>query len=160
LALAKREKRRDLLIFVASMLIGGFFEYICSLGQELAFGTISWNYKGTQLNLHGRTNFYFALMWGFLGLVWVRYIYPQLSRLIEKIPNRVGKPITWILLAALVFDIAISAGAVSRWSHRAAGEPASNAVALFLDEHYPDAKMHEIYPHMRFVRGSQIIQPQ
>ena len=30
----------------------------------------------------------YALIWGFLGLVWVRYLYPWTAKLIEKIPKK------------------------------------------------------------------------
>ena len=47
---------RDLFIFAAGALLGGVFEYICSVVQEKVTGTISWDYRNFPLNLHGRIN--------------------------------------------------------------------------------------------------------
>lgn len=149
--LSRREKSRDLRIFVGSMLIGGVFEYLCSLLQELAFGTVSWEYSNTQLNLHGRTNLMFTLMWGFLGLLWVREVYPPLSKMIERIPLLLGKILTFILLAGILANITVSSFAVHRWSDRHHGVASGNVVETFFDTNYPDEFLREIYPNMQFV---------
>lgn len=154
LALSRHEKRRDVWIFLGSLLIGGAFEYLCSLGQETVFGSVSWEYSKTALNLQGRTNLMFSLIWGILGLLWVRYAYPPLSRAIERIPNALGKALTWVLSAALAADIAVSAAAVMRWSQRLEGRPPANAIERAVDERFPDARLERIYPHMTFRKAS------
>ena len=69
LALYRLRGRRELLIFFVAALAGGLVEYLSSLFQELALGTISWEYSDTPLNVGGRTNLMFSLIWGVLGLV-------------------------------------------------------------------------------------------
>jgi uncharacterized membrane protein len=86
--LYKLYKLSDTLIFVISAVVGAGFEYFCSWFQETLFGTVSWDYSNTPLNLNGRTNLMYALIWGFLGLVWVRYLYPWASKFIEKMPKK------------------------------------------------------------------------
>lgn len=83
-ALYKLYKLNDTLVFVISAFVGAGFEYFCSWLQEQMFGTVSWDYSDTPFNLDGRTNLMYALIWGFLGLVWVRYLYPWTAKLIEK----------------------------------------------------------------------------
>ncbi|ULQ59768.1 putative ABC transporter permease [Brucepastera parasyntrophica] len=152
LILSRFAKKGDIFLFLGGMIIGGLFEYMCSLGQELIFGSVSWEYSDTQLNLHGRTNLMFSLMWGFLGLVWVRYIYPRLILLIRKIPVKPGKIAAIIVFVALLADASISSIAVSRWSERAKGVAASGRLDEFCDKHYPDDRMEKIYPNMQFVK--------
>ncbi len=147
--LRKLAVKRDLWIFLGSMFIGGVFEYLCSLGQELIFGTVSWEYSGTQLNLDGRTNIMFAFCWGILGLLWVKDLYPYMSQLIERIPPKIGKPLTWFLVAFMVLNMGISALAVGRQTERREGVPADNAVRRFLDDHYTDEFLGVIYPNMQ-----------
>ena len=151
LILARRQRKSDLGVFVGGMLIGGFFEYIISLSQELLFSSVSWEYSHTQLNLHGRTNLMFSLIWGFLALVWVRYMYPALVRFIRKIPAKLGHIFAVVLAILLTANIGISALAVHRWSERASGDPVGNALDSFLDERYPDERLKEIYPNLVFV---------
>ncbi len=150
--LSRRDKGHDVYIFLGGMIIGGAFEYLASLAQELAFGTVSWEYSHTQLNLHGRTNLMFSLMWGVLGLVWVREVYPPLSKMIERIPVLTGRILTFVLLSAVLANIGVSSLAVHRWGERNRGTEAENPVDTFLDEHYPDAMLRAIYPNMLFVR--------
>jgi hypothetical protein len=152
LAFLRYRKSHDLVVFVGSMLIGGGFEYLCSLGQQLAFNSYSWEYSQTQLNLHGRTNLMFSLIWGFLGLVWVRYIFPVLVRLIRRIPKRFGRIFAVIFTVALAGNVLISGAAVHRWSERTQGSAPVNAVERFIDEHYPDAMMKDVFPNMQFYK--------
>ena len=87
------------------------------------FGTISWEYSDTPLNLGGRTNLQYAVFWGLLGLIFIKHTYPFLSGWIERIPNRAGKIITWVLVVLLVLDMLISSLAVRRWTNRSLGQP-------------------------------------
>lgn len=143
------QKRSRLWIFLGSALIGGGFEYLCSLFQELAFGTVSWEYSHSFANLHGRTNLAFSVAWGILGLIWVKNIFPTLNRWIEKIPRAVGVLLTWLFTVFMIFNMAISALAVYRQSQRRMDIPAQNQLDVFLDRHYPDDYLKKIYPNMQ-----------
>ena len=141
-------KKRDLWVFIGSAILGSAAEFICSWVQETVFGSVSWQYDGTTLNLQGRINLLHALLWGFLGLLWVKEMYPRFSRLIEKIPNKWGVPLTWVIVVLLVLDMAISGFAVARQAARHDGEPAANAFEEFLDEHYDDEYLGRIYTNL------------
>ncbi len=147
--LYKLYKLSDTLIFVISAFVGAFFEYICSWFQEMVFGTVSWDYSGTLLNLDGRTNLMFALIWGFLGLVWVRYIYPFASKMIEKIPVKVGTILTTILIVFMLFNAFMTVSSVYRWNQRTNGVQASNQFEVYIDNHFNDDKMRFLFPHMQ-----------
>lgn len=75
-----------LLIFCASALIGGAFEYFTSWFMETAFGITAWNYTGQWLSIDGRTSGKYMFFWGLLGLIWVKLILPRLLALIQRIP--------------------------------------------------------------------------
>lgn len=143
--------KRDLWIFLGSMVLGGAVEFVCSWVQEQLFGTVSWEYSETPFNLDGRTNLMFAFCWGILGLLWVKDFYPRMSGWIERIPRRVGIPLTWVLLVFMVLNMAVSAMAVTRWVARTYDVPAQNQVEAFLDERYPDDRMERVYPNMMLV---------
>ncbi len=115
-ALYKLYKLNDTLVFVISAFVGAGFEYFCSWLQEQMFGTVSWDYSDTPFNLDGRTNLMYALIWGFLGLVWVRYLYPWTAKLIEKIPKRAGAIITTFLIVFMAFNGFMSVTATARWT--------------------------------------------
>lgn len=141
----------DILIFLLSMVIGGAFEYICSFAQQAVFGTVSWEYSGTTLNLGGRTNLMYSFFWGVLGVLWVKDAYPRLSRMIERIPRRAGKIATVLTTIFMVVNMLLSAGAVLRQSERINEVPATNAAQSFFDEYFDDEYLAMIYPHMQYV---------
>lgn len=149
LFLFRLHKAGDLIIYLASAVIGATFEYFCSYFQEMFLGTVSWDYSDTPFNLDGRTNLMFALIWGLLGLSWLRYIYPVFSRLVEKIPKRKGTIITAVLVVFLAVDSAMSIAAVYRQTQRHNGVPAQNAAVEWIDNTFNDDYMSLVFPHMK-----------
>ena len=151
LALYKLRGRNGFVVFLISGVIGAAFEFVCSWFQEMVFGTISWEYSDTPLTLGGRTNFQYAVFWGLLGMIFIKHTYPFLSRWIERIPNRLGKILTWVFIVFMIFNMLISGLAVRRWTNRSLGQPPANAVSALLDRLYPDEFMRIIYPNMSVV---------
>ncbi len=150
LVLFLRKIRHSFVLFLIGSVLGGVVEYIASYVQQYVFGSVSWNYSHEPLNIGGRTDVIFALFWGLLGVLMIRIIYPKLSMLIDKIPNRPGFFITWILIIFIVFDIFISSAAVMRMYQRYEHKPAVNVFERFLDEWYPDKKVRRVYGNMVF----------
>lgn len=148
LCLYKLHKKSDIVVYIASAVIGATFEYYCSYFQERFLGTISWDYSDTPFNLDGRTNLTFALIWGLLGLIWLRYLYPFISRTIEKIPKNKGKIITVILCVFMAFDAAVSVAAIQRKNERAVNIPPKTFIGQSIDVVFNDDYMNFVYPHM------------
>lgn len=158
LFLYKMYNQKDFLIFIASMVIGGGFEYLCSFLQQAMFGTVSWEYSNSPLNIGGRTNLMYSFFWGILGLVWVKDLYPVLSRAIQRIPKKAGRALTIGFSLFMAVDMALSAGAVYRQSQRINHIPAENAVQTFFDTYFPDEFLDFIYPHMQYVGKPDIVE--
>ena len=136
---------KNIYIYIGSFIVGGIFEWCCSFFQEMAFGTVSWYYGKDTLGILERTSLVYCVFWGFLGIVWVRVVYPFMSNLIEKIPVKIGRILTVILVVFVIFDAVISIIACLRQSERALGEKASNKFEVFLDKHYPDERLNKIF---------------
>ena len=141
-------EKRDLIIFIVCALTGAIFEYLCSVFQELAFGTISWDYSNTQLNFGGRTNLVLAVLWGLLGFVWIKSLLPRISNTIKEVPRRILVPLTIIGTIFIVFSICISYMAIGRQSERRDGIIANNILREFLDNNYSDEILKRLYPNM------------
>lgn len=137
--------KSPILLFLGGMLLGGGFEYMCSLIQEKVFGTISWDYSHQFFNIGGRTSLKYMLIWGVLALIFMKFIYPILSNLIEKIPINIGNVLTLILIVFMIINIIISIIACLRQSERSLGKDPSNKVEVFLDKHYPDERLNRIF---------------
>ena len=107
-------------VFCLSFVVGTVTEYICSLGQEIVFGSVAWDYSKMPLNINGRICLLYSVFWGLLGVMWIKSIYPRVAKVILKIPNKAGKIITILFSVFIVFDGIMSLGAVWRWSKRVA----------------------------------------
>ncbi|MEG1069129.1 MAG: putative ABC transporter permease [Ruthenibacterium sp.] len=137
-------------VFITSALVGSAFEWTCSFLQEFVFGCVSWEYSDTPANIGGRTNLFFAICWGVMDFLFIRNLYPFMSEAVEKIPNRIGKPLTIFLAILMSLDIIISFSAVTRQSMRIKGNAPDTAIGAFLDRHYPDEYLKKVYPSMQF----------
>lgn len=136
-------------IFAGGFIIGGTYEYICSVFTEMVFGTVFWDYSKMPLNIGGRTNVLFCTFWGVLAVVWVRVLYPRMSRLIEKIPPLAGKITTWIIVFVMACNGLLTAGAMMRYNTRRERPVANGKVEAFFDERYDDAFMEARWPNMK-----------
>lgn len=142
------EGKRDLSIFMVGTFAGGVYEYICSLITEGLFGVRFWDYSHIPFNIDGRINLLFCFFWGIIAVIWVQNIYPFLSSKIEDIPIKYGKILTWGLVVLMVFDMAISAGALMRSYQRYKEIPPQSCLGEFFDEHYTDEFLAQRYQNM------------
>lgn len=138
-------------IFLTGTLLGGVYEYICSLFTENIFGAKFWNYSKIPFNIQGRINVLFCLFWGVAAILWVRYFYPALSGKIEQIPRKIGRPLTWCLAVFMAINMGLSSFALNRAYERHLEIPAQSAMERFLDRNYQDEKIKKIYPLLKFV---------
>lgn len=151
--------KNAILVMLGGVVIGTLVEYASSLVEEYMFGSSSWDYSEMPFNLNGRVNLLYSIFWGILALAWVRYLYPLMEQWINRIPNDIGKPLTWMLLVFMVVNIAVSAMAVKRWSARQNDIPPHTQVGTYFDRHYPDSRMKKIFPNMNF-KNSPLQNPQ
>ncbi|MCI9446283.1 MAG: putative ABC transporter permease [Lachnospiraceae bacterium] len=144
--LYRYRNHEDRYIFFAGTLLGGAYEYICSVFTELAFGTVFWDYSKIPFNLGGRINLLFCFFWGIAAWVWMKLLYPIVSEWIEKVPKKAGNWVTAITFVLMIGNILLSGLALNRYSERAHGIAAGNDFAAWIDEKYPDERMDRIYP--------------
>lgn len=133
-------------IFFVSFIIGTIAEYIMSWGMELVLGFTAWNYSHLFLNINGRVCLLLSLFWGILGIVWIKWIFPLLNKMIDMIPTKVGNITMYILIGFLAIDIFISYAAVTRQKERFRLQEPTNWFDHFLDEHYTDAFLEKVFP--------------
>lgn len=150
-ALYPLRNRSGVFSFVGGMIIGSAVEYGCSLFQEMVFGSVSWDYSNRPFNLNGRICLLYSVYWGVLGILWIKDLYPRMARLILRIPNRIGKPVTWMLCAFMLVNTLLTGAAVRRWTQRRAGDDAQNRIEERLDARYPDERMERIFSNLEFV---------
>lgn len=140
--------RSDSYIFIFGTVLGGAYEYICSVFTELVFGTVFWDYSDIPFNLGGRINLLYCFFWGIAAVIWLKVLYPRLSGLIEKLQKKAGVIFTWVMIVFMIFNVIMSGLALNRYTQRhVSGKDSTNAVSQFLDSHFPDERMEHIYPN-------------
>ena len=147
--LYRYRNRSDGFLFFAGTFLGGACEYLCSVFTEIVFGTVFWDYSKIPFNLGGRINLLYCFFWGIAAVIWLKILYPFISGWIEKIPMRIGKILTWVLLIFMIMNMAVSALALARMDARASGIPAENVLEEWLDSSYNDDVMSRIYPNAK-----------
>ncbi len=149
------KSKSDGYIFAAGTLLGGAYEYVCSVFTELVFGTVFWDYSGFKFNLGGRINLLYCFFWGIAAVVWMKLLYPKLSGWIERLPVKLGTALCNGMIVFMVFNCLISAFALARYEQRQTGmeqevEPKAGWVE-FLDTYFDDERMERIYPNAKIV---------
>ena len=154
-ALYQFRNRGRVFSFVGGFVVGSVVEYACSWFQEVCFGSTSWDYSNMPYNLNGRICLLYSIFWGILGIFWIKDIYPRMAKWILKIPNKVGKPLTWVLLVFMVFNSVMTLFTSLRWTARREGVEPRNAFEASLDEHYTDERMQKIFANAEFTEDRE-----
>lgn len=147
LLLHRYRDKSDSFMFWAGTFLGGAFEYVCSVFTEIVFEKIFWDYSAIPFNLGGRINLLYCFFWGIAAVVWMKHLYPKVSALIEKIPIKTGKILTWVMMIFMCANMLVSSMAMIRSTERANGVPAEAKWQEIMDERFDDARMQRIYPN-------------
>jgi len=148
----KMEKSNLLVLFVVFAILGSALEFVASLFQEIVFGSVSWNYKKQLFNIAGRVSLKMTVIWGSLGVAFVKLIYPLFNLMLSRMQGPVWNFICTILTVFMVFNLLVTSVAVLRWGERVTeGSEPSNSVEAFLDESYDDETMTAMFSNMKLI---------
>lgn len=147
--LYRYKEKPDRTIFFAGTVLGGAYEYVCSVFTEIVFGKVFWDYSHIRFNLGGRINLLYCFFWGIAAVVWIKFLYPGISAWIEKVPVKMGKGITWVMVVFMCCNIVVSGMALVRSTQRAEGIPATTSWQQTMDERFDDERMERIYPNAK-----------
>ena len=133
LLLYKFKDESYLKIFLLSFIGGSILEYIMSWGMELVLGFTAWDYSNSFLNINGRICLLFSIFWGILGILWIKILYPQIEKMLNKINPKIYKIVIICITIFLLFDILLTVSSVNRAREADKGIPPSNGYERFLD---------------------------
>lgn len=142
-----------LLQFGAFFFSGALVEYLASLFQEVCFGSVSWDYSKHFMNIGGRVSLQMALTWGILGILFMRFLFPLLNRVFEKLNGKKYAQLCGILTVFMVINLTATSIVVTRWQNRLDGTSPTNSVERAIDYIYRNDKMEGLFPNMRFTMG-------
>ena len=146
--LYKYKDRSAFWLFGMATLLGGAYEYLCSVFTEIVFGAVFWDYSALPFNLGGRINLLYCFFWGLAAVAWFKVLFPPLDRLIESLPRRGGTILTWCLVVFMAVNMIVSSAALIRYDARLEGVAAQTSLDTLLDEHFDDSYMQRVYPKL------------
>ena len=149
--LRQEKEKSDRYLFVFGTILGGAYEYLCSAVTELLFGTVFWDYSKFKFNLGGRINLLYCFFWGIAAVVWMRYGYPLVEKLMKKVRSYIRPWMTVLLAVFMAVNMLTSALALARYDARTSGEAPTGSIDRLLDERFDDARMERVYPNAKKV---------
>ena len=126
----------------------GMLECFAGWFFETSFGIVAWSYSSVPLNIHGWTCVAMMVLWGAVGVIWVRWVLPLLLEIIERIPTGVRAPLTACLLTFILADSVLTLVCIDCWFWREAGYPVTTPVQQFCATYFGDDIMHERFETM------------
>lgn len=144
-------------IFLKCMVLGTLYEFLCGYFGEKMFGVTFWDYSGFPLHIGKYINVPFCLVWGLLGVLWVKKIYPAIKNNI-KVLDRNGKKI-WlnILMLFMILSQLFTGMALLRMYERQNGIAAKNGIERMMDVYFTDQLLQKFFPKMKnAVTGEKI----
>lgn len=140
------------IIVLITFIICFIVEYLSSLFQEKCFGMKSWDYSKMILNVNGRVNVIYLLVWSFLGILWVKYYALILNGIfLVLLKFKVLNLVAIFYLFYMILNCIISIIACYRQKMRIKKVKANNKFELWFDNHYNDDFMKKIYANATFV---------
>lgn len=150
LKLDKEEIRSSIAIFCIAAVVGGALEYFASWAMETFWGIVAWSYLEAPLNFNGRTDIFHMIIWGLLGLAWVKLGWPLVKRTLARV-NTAGlayRIITWMLFAFIICDACMTIAVMLRADARTHGIAATTPIEQMLDEYYPNEVLQARFENM------------
>ena len=132
----KLKDKSNLEIFGVSFAIGAFLEYIMSFIMEKIVGFVAWNYSKKPFNIHGRVCLQYSIFWGFLGIIWIKIIYPKITKVIDNFNKMESVKLMKITIIFLIFDTLITLGAVDRAKRFEQNIPPANKIEELYDKYF------------------------
>jgi hypothetical protein len=148
LGLNRFHNRSVILIFLVSAFIGGVFEYFVSWLLQFSFGITAWDYTGTWLSFGGRTNGEFMMMWGVLGVVWLKLLLPLTLRLVNTIPWKIRYTSTTIATVFMIANGAMTLMAFDCWFERVSGYLPYTPIEQLLNDRFDNDFMADRFQSM------------
>lgn len=147
-ALNRFHDKPIVVIFLVSAVIGGGFEYLTSWFMQFAFGIVAWDYTGTWLSIDGRTNGMFMIMWGILGVAWIKLLLPQMLKLVNLIPWNWRYAVTTIAATLMILDGVMTLMSLDCWYERESGRTPDTPVEQFFADHFGNDYMEHRFQSM------------
>lgn len=104
----KRFENNPILLGIIAVIVLTAWEYIVGVLLEKIFHTKYWDYSDHKFHFQGRICLTNSIYWGFLGVIFVKYIHPFIENIIGKIDKTLLQYIIAILFIIFLIDTVTS----------------------------------------------------
>ncbi|MCQ2752227.1 MAG: putative ABC transporter permease [Coriobacteriales bacterium] len=137
-----------IVLFIASTIICGAFEWFVSYFMEMSCGMKAWDYSDEFLNIGGRTCLWFAMMFAFLAVFYMRCLLPYILKLINKIPWKIRYSLTAVVTVLMIINGIMTMQAMDCWYTRVAGQEPVTEVQKFYAENFDNDWMQKRFENI------------
>lgn len=134
----RKARADDGVVFLVSAALGGCLEQVTGWGMETLFHMSSWTYAYLPDHITQWVAWRFLFFWGIIGLVWARYVMPDLLYRIGAPTYRRQVGFVLLLAAYLALDIFMTLACFTRMTLRDEGVAAATPFQEWVDENYTD----------------------
>lgn len=149
-------------VFLGAMLICTVVEYAAGSICDLAFGTLSWDYRDKPLHLHGKVCLEYSCYWGLLGCLAVYVLSPAIAAAVARLDAGTGETVLTVAIALVLASAVLTVAAWVRIGTRLGVLDAQErglavtvretVVDRLLDRLAPDPLMINTFPRTRLAR--------
>lgn len=138
-------------IFFLGIIISIVVEYISSYVQEKIFHSKSWDYSGFPLNINGRIDLIYCVLFGIGAVMWYLICYSTIVDICNFINIKILIFLSIITLILFIYDCIISALSVIRVSEIRKNIVRKGKIWSFIDKYYPEERVTKTYANMKFI---------
>lgn len=95
-------------VFAGGAVIASIIEYITGYAMEKMFHAKWWDYSNEKFNIKGYICLKFSIFWGFMSLIFIKYVNPVISILTYHIIDNFGEVLYNILLILFIIDVVLT----------------------------------------------------
>lgn len=149
--------RSGFYIFLKCTILGAVFEFLCGYLGECLLEVTFWDYSGMPLHVGKYINLPFCLVWGIIGVLWVKKIYPYLAKGAENRKIKISRAVTRTFVAFMAVSQILTGAALLRMHERQQQIEANNYAEKILDRCFTDQTLQSFFPKMKStVTGEKI----
>ena len=141
--------KKNYSLFLYGCLLGGGAEYLLSFLQEKLLGSKSWDYTGKFLNINGRTTIVFCVFWGFAAFLIIRFFFPILFNLLDRVDPNLLRVIAIVGTFVIVVDLFMTSFGLLRYTQRLNNIPPKTLIGIFIDNFLPDKIVEYFFSNMK-----------
>lgn len=145
-------------LFILSMVLCSFFEYVTGFIMEKLFKARWWDYSDKTFNINGRVCLENSVIFGILGCVVIIWVNPFLENLLYMIPESILICISSILLIAFLIDNIVSFKIISKFSSYFSADEKDNTEEInekvkdaFKKKSFFTKRLTEAFPNVKSI---------